>query len=114
MEQLNRIELRGVVGMVRNGSAGERKVANFSLATSRAYTKKDGSAVIDTDWHNVVAWEGNKITDLSVIEKGAKLYVVGRMAYRKWTGSDGVDHYDSEVMASQIDVIHEPLTGQMN
>ena len=114
MEQLNRIELRGVVGMVRWGSAGERKVANFSLATSRAYNKKDGSPVIDTEWHSVVAWEGGKIRDLSVIEKGAKLYVTGRMTYRKWTGSDGVDHYDSEVLAAQIDVINEPLVGQIN
>lgn len=113
MEQLNKIELRGVVGMVRVRTVGDRKVANFSLATSRAYTKRDGSPVMETEWHTVVAWEGGLITDLSFINKGAKLYVAGRMTYRKWTGNDGQDHYDSEVVAAKIEMINEALTGQI-
>lgn len=114
MEQINKIELRGVVGsVVRVRTVGERKVANFSLATSRAYTKKDGSPVMETEWHNVVAWEGGTITDLSLIDKGARLYVCGRMTYRKWTGNDGQDHYDSEVVAAKIEPVNETLTGQI-
>ena len=113
MEQLNKIELRGVVGTVRVKTVGDRQVANFSLATSRAYTKRDGTPVMETEWHNVVAWEGGLITDLSFIDKGAKLYVTGRMTYRKWTGNDGQDHYDSEVVAAKIDLVKEALTGQI-
>ena len=113
MEQLNKIELRGVVGMVRLKTVGDRKVANFSLATSRAYTKRDGTPVMETEWHNVVAWEGGLITDLSFITKGAKLFVTGRMTYRKWTGNDGQDHYDSEVVAAKVEPINETLSSQI-
>lgn len=114
MEQLNRIELKGVVGSVRMGASAERKVANFTMATSRAYTKKDSTAVIETEWHNVVAWEGGKISDLSAIEKGAKLHVVGRLVYRKWAGNDGVERVESEIQASMIEVIEEALSSQMS
>ena len=113
MEQLNKIELRGVVGTVREKTVGDRKVANFSLATSRAYTKRDGTPVMETEWHNVVAWEGGQITDLKMIEKGARLFVSGRMTYRKWTGNDGQEHYDSEVVAAKIETVNETLTGQI-
>ena len=114
MEQFNRIELRGIVGSVRHGSAGERNVANFSLATSRAYTKKDGSAVIDTEWHRIVAWENASLPDLSQIEKGSKLKVVGRLTYRKWTGTDGAEHDEAEVQAAQIEFINESLSSQLS
>ena len=110
---MNRIELRGMVGMVRTRTVGDRKVCNFSLVTSRAYTKKDGNPVIETEWHNVVVWEGGVIADVAAIEKGAKLSVTGRMTYRKWTGSDGQEHYDSEVIAAKIDPINETLTSQI-
>ncbi|MBQ7517919.1 MAG: single-stranded DNA-binding protein [Bacteroidales bacterium] len=113
MEQLNRIDLRGVVGKAQIRTVGERKVANFSLATSRAYGKRDGSSVMETEWHNVVAWEGGMITDLSFINKGAKLFVTGRMTYRKWTGNDGQDHYDSEVIAAKVEPINESLSSQI-
>lgn len=114
MEQMNRIELKGIVGSVRPGGTADRRAANFSLATSRAYTKKDGAAVIDTDWHNVVAWEGGRIPSLDKIEKGAKLHIIGRMKYNKWTSSDGVERTDAEVQASQIETIDEDLSSQMS
>ena len=93
MEQLNRIDLRGVVGKAQIRTVGER--------------------VMETEWHNVVAWEGGMITDLSFINKGAKLFVTGRMTYRKWTGNDGQDHYDSEVIAAKVEPINESLSSQI-
>ena len=74
MEQLNRIELRGVVGSVRMANVSGKNVANFTMATSRAYTKKDNTAVIETEWHNVAAWEGGKIQQLDMLVKIQILY----------------------------------------
>ncbi len=48
MEQLNRIEIRGIVGSVFVKSIGNTKVANISVATDYGYTTKDGSSVIET------------------------------------------------------------------
>lgn len=115
MEQLNRIELRGSVGFVRVQNFENTRVARFSLATNVAYKDRDGGPVIETTWHNVSAWEGRGIKDLDQIEKGAKIYVQGRVRNQKYTGPDGVEHVSSEVLASRVVMIdvNEPLQYEM-
>ena len=57
MEQLNKVELKGVVGSVRLQKIGNNtQVANFTVATSLAYKDKAGCLIIETTWHNVTAW----------------------------------------------------------
>ncbi len=102
MEQLNRIELKGNVGNVRLSTVGENQVARFSLATNFIYKGKEGDAVIETTWHNVVAWNGRGMPDLTKIEKGQPLYVCGRLRSSKFTGSDGTEKQIYEVIASKI------------
>ena len=70
MEQLNRVELKGIVGNVRIQTYDENKMARIGLATNFAYKDREGTAVIDTSWHNVIAWEGRNIQGLDKIEKG--------------------------------------------
>lgn len=60
MEQLNRIEIRGNVGNVNILKVGDARVAHFSVATNFAYKGRNGEPNIETTWHNVTAWEGNK------------------------------------------------------
>jgi len=80
MEQLNKIEIRGNVGNVNIIKVGKTRVAHFSVATNFAYKDKNGEPVIETTWHNVTAWEGNKgIPSLDIIEKGFAVYVCGRL-----------------------------------
>ena len=111
MEQLNRIELRGVVGTVRSQVIGGSKMVKFSVATSRAYKDKEGVAQIDTTWHNVVAWESEKNQDMEKIQTGSKVYVLGRLQTQKYVGADGIEKTYFEVIASKISLIEsdEPL-----
>ncbi|MGM9788519.1 MAG: single-stranded DNA-binding protein [Candidatus Cryptobacteroides sp.] len=102
MEQLNRIELRGVVGNARVQNAGGRKVYHFNVATSRAYKDRSGNAVIETTWHHVVAWDGDNFQDLDKVEKGTKLYVSGRLRNQKYTGNDETERYAVEVVANRV------------
>ena len=37
---------------------GDNRVARFKIATNYSYRDKDGKPVIETTWHNIVAWEG--------------------------------------------------------
>jgi len=114
MEQLNRIELRGNVGSVRYGTVGDTNVANFTLATSFAYKGRNGEGIIDTTWHNVVAWEGRNIPDVRQLTKGSQVYVCGRLRERRYVGSDGQDHSSFEVLASKVSIVEEEqLTIQM-
>ena len=104
MEQLNRIELRGNVGNVRISAVGGSQVARFSLATNFMYKTKDGEAVVETTWHNIVAWAGKGMPDFSAIVKGAPLYVAGRLRTSRFTGNDGTEKTVYEVIASKVEV----------
>jgi len=115
MEQLNRVELRGVVGGVRTQKVGDRLVAHLALATNYAYKDKAGSPVIETTWHNVVAWEGRDIADVDQIKKGDKLYVVGRFRTQKYTDSNEQEKISFEVNATRVVPVlcEEPLQYEM-
>ena len=110
MEQLNRIELRGKVGNVRISEAGNGHVARFSLATNYMYKGKEGEGIVETTWHNVVAWESKAIPDLKIIEKGCPLYVCGRIRSSKYTASDGTEKQSFEVIAGRISRVVETET----
>ncbi|MBO8471506.1 MAG: single-stranded DNA-binding protein [Bacteroidetes bacterium] len=105
MEQLNRIELRGNVGNIRISEVGESKVARFSVATNFIYKGKDNEGVVETTWHNVVAWSGKGMPDFTAITKGAPVYVTGRIRTSRFTGSDGTEKTVYEVVASKIEVL---------
>ena len=107
MEQINKIEIRGLVGSVKLQEVGGKKVARFTVATNMAYTDRSGGAVIDTQWHNVNAWEGKKISGLEKLQKGDKVWVRGRIRYNKFTGMDGQEHYSTEIQANKLTIIDD-------
>ena len=104
MEFINRIELVGIVGMIRKQTYSDRMVANFSVVTEYAYKDKSGSAVIETTWHNVVAWQdGNMPLDL--IEKGTPVCVQGRLRCRRYTSESGEPRTSYEVVAASVNIV---------
>lgn len=111
MEQLNRIELRGIVGTVRVQAVGDTHVAKISLATDYIYKGRNGDPVIETTWHYITAWESKNMPDLNTIQRGNKLYAFGRLRSQRYTGYDGVERTSYDVVASKLQVIDtdEPL-----
>ena len=112
MEQLNKAELMGNVGIVHINTVGDRRVIRFSLATNLEYRASDGSTLMETTWHSVSAWEGNGMPDFDLIRKGIPLRVVGRIKNGKYTAQDGTEKYSSEIIASIIEFPEESLTAQ--
>ena len=106
MEQLNKVELIGTVGTIRMTEVGEASSARLSLATNYAYRSKDGAAVIETTWHNVVCFEGKAVCPIQEIVKGDTLHVLGRLRIQRYTGADGVERQAVEIVANRIH-IHE-------
>lgn len=109
MEHLNRIELRGAVGNVRTSIYNDRTMARFSVATNYAYKDGEGNAVIETTWHNVVAFEGREIKNLDSIHKGSKVYVSGRLKIQKFTGADGIERTYVDVMAQELQILDDKV-----
>ena len=107
MEQMNKVELRGVVGSVRVYTYEESRMARIGLATNYAFKDRNGTAVIDTSWHNVIAWEGRTLQDLDRLAKGTKLRVVGRIRYQKYTGVDGEERIGTDIVAANVEIIDD-------
>lgn len=96
---VNKATLLGNVGKdpeIRTFDNGN-KVANFSLATSEKYTKKDGEKVENTEWHNVSVF--GKLADIveTWVKKGQQLYIEGKIKTRSYE-KDGEKRYVTEIV----------------
>lgn len=117
MEQLNRITVRGIVGNVRTSKVSDRTLAQLTVVTNYAYKTPDGSAVLESTWLRACCWEGKAISkdDLESLSKGSKVQIEGRLRNQRYTGEDGVERSDCEIIASSLQVFKEgePLLYQM-
>ena len=106
---LNKAIIIGNLGSdpeVRTTGGGGR-VANFSVATSRSWTGRDGSQQEKTEWHRIVAWDnerGQKLADVAerFLKKGDKVYIEGEIEYRSYEDKDGVTKYITEIRAREL------------
>ena len=105
IEHINKIELQGRVGTVRANEFNGSKVANFTMVTDYLYKTRDGAAVNEGTWHNIVAWAGQGVTDLDKVETGATVHVFGRLRTSRYTSADGVEKQYYEVMANRLEII---------
>lgn len=105
MDHINKVELQGRIGTIRTNEYNGSKVANFSMATDILYKTREGGAVSETTWHNIVAWEGKDIADISILEKGMAVSVSGRLRTTRYTGLDGNEKQFYEVLASKVRII---------
>lgn len=111
MEQLNRIELIGIVGSVKLIDISSCRCARLTLVTSYAYRAADGTVVVESTWHNVSAFQSKQISCLDSLVKGSRVHVVGRLVNRRCTGEDGTERSYCEVIANRMDPMDgkEPL-----
>ena len=105
MEQLNKVELRGVLGVPRVISVGDTRYATMSVATNYCYKDAEGCPVVETTWHLVTAWEGKGCPDLSVFKKGDPVYVVGRLRNRRYVDSAGVERTQIDIIANTLEKV---------
>lgn len=100
----NRIQLIGRVGkdpefrLLESG----KNVVNFSMATSDSYKNSTGEKIIDTQWHQVVAWGGLAEIADKYLNKGSEVAVQGKLIHRNYEGPDGNKRYISEIIADEI------------
>lgn len=74
-------------------------VANFSLATSETYIDKNGNKQTLTEWHNVSVWGRGAETVQKYLKKGSKVYIEGKITYRKYTDSNGIERNATDIRA---------------
>ena len=72
------------------------------MATSEVYKNDKGEKVTETQWHNIVAWNGTAKIVEKLLKKGNEVVVEGKLTSRSWDDKDGVKHYITEVVANEI------------
>ena len=77
-------------------------VCNLSVATNESYTRDDGTEVQNTEWHDVVAWEGLAEVCAKYLEKGSSVYIEGKLQTNEWTDRDGNERYSTEIKAQEV------------
>jgi len=85
-------------------------VTNASIATSESWKdRQTGQMQEKTEWHRVVFRDrGNyRLGQIAgeYLKKGSKVYVEGKLQTRKWQDKAGVDHYTTEILASDMQML---------
>lgn len=81
------------------------QVANFTLATSEKFKKKDGSAQEKTEWHKIVVWGSLAELCDKYLSKGKEVYIEGTIQTRDWEDSQGQKRYTTEINARSVQFI---------
>jgi single-strand DNA-binding protein len=96
---VNKVILIGNIGQEptsRTTTSG-KTVVSCSLATSM---KRGGDTT--TEWHRLVIWDKLAELVLQYVHKGSKVYVEGRLTYRKFTDKQGEEKETTEIVVSEV------------
>ena len=106
---VNRVFLIGRCGKpVEVRTAGENKVASFTLATTEKYKdNKTGEWKENTEWHNIVCWRNTAELAEKYIQKGMMLYVEGKLRTRSWDDKEGNKRYVTEIIADGVQFLEK-------
>jgi len=100
---VNKVILLGHLGkdaetkFTPNGTAR----STFSLATSRRWKdQQSGEWKEITDWHNIVLWRSENLTNY--LQKGKQVYIEGRIENRSWEDKEGQKRYITEIVCDEL------------
>jgi len=84
-----------------NGNA----VTNISIGCNDDYRDNNGNKVEQTNWINIVAF--GKLAEIigEYLRKGSKVFVSGKQTTRKWQDKNGTDHYSTEIIAGELQML---------
>ena len=99
---LNKVLLIGRLGndpeikQMQNG----KSVARLSVATSESWKDKNtGEKKEKTEWHRVVIFnEGLVSVVQKYLKKGAQVYIEGQLNTNKYTDSNGLEKYSTQIV----------------
>ncbi|KAG2207409.1 uncharacterized protein EV154DRAFT_504763 [Mucor mucedo] len=93
---LNKISLIGRIGADPSvHEVGDRRVANYTLATSETRPDKEGNLIKRTQWHRVAYWQPSEW--FNKVKKGDQVYVEGSVRYNDYTDKDGNPRTKTEI-----------------
>jgi single-strand DNA-binding protein len=83
-------------------TAGNKKVATFTLATNRYYKSASGEALSEAEYTNCVCWGPLAERAEQFLVKGKLVYIEGHLKTRIIDKEDGTKLHKTEVVADQL------------
>ena len=115
MQGINVAVLTGRLGRdpeMRQTTSG-RALCRFSIATGRNRRVGEGW-VEDTDWHDIVLWEGQAERAGRILSKGDMCSVEGRIQCRSWQDNEGRKRYQVEIVAHRFELLIKSQRGRQD
>lgn len=103
MAGVNKVILIGNLGRdpELKHTQGGTATCKLSLATTRAWTNKQGERVEETEWHRVTVWGKSAEHCNNYLAKGRSCYVEGRLRTSSYE-QDGVKKWSTEIVADVV------------
>ena len=100
----NKVQLVGHVGQDPEIKTfeGEKKLANFTLATNEVYKNDKGEKVEETQWHRLVAWGKTAETIEKYVTKAKEIAIERKLNHRSYDDKNGEKKYITEVVIGEL------------
>jgi single-strand DNA-binding protein len=114
-KDLNKVMLIGRLGTepeLRYTQQGV-PITTFRMAISRQWRDGEGNSREETEWFTVVAW--NRLAEIcnEHLQKGARVYVEGRLQNRSWEDQQtGEKRFRTEIIANDMIILEGRQTGR--
>ncbi len=84
---------------------GGMAITTLSLATTSVRKDKEGNTQERTEWHRVKLF--GKLGEIAgeYLKKGRQVYIEGSIRYDKFTGTDGVEKYFTDIVADEMQML---------
>ena len=72
------------------------------LATNETYRNAKGEKIVETQWHNLIAW--GKVADIAekYLSKGSEVAIEGKLVNNNYVDKDGNKRYGTEVVVNEL------------
>lgn len=80
-------------------------VATLRIATTEKWRGQDGQMQEHTEWHRVVLWKRLAEICRDYLQKGARVYIEGRLQTNKWQDQNGNNRYTTEIIAREMKML---------
>lgn len=92
--------------------SGEQVTSIAVATTDRWRDKATGEQKEATEWHRISFF--GKLAEIAgqYLKKGAQVYVEGRLKTRKYTDKNGIERYQTEIIADQMQMLGQKHDAQ--
>ena len=104
MDFINRVELQGIVGKVRESMITDVKVYTFSMLIEHVYQSKDGFSTIESTWVSIHAY--GDIVD-GTLEQGKFAKVTGRLRNQSLIDASNRERTIDFILADSVQVFNQ-------